>query len=79
MDRRDVLRMSAAAGAAGMLTLESVSFAHAADEGRPASSGEETKTVRGHLPTGAPDWVYLPVEVPDGVREIAVSYTYDKP
>jgi hypothetical protein len=85
MERRDVLRMSAAAGAAGMLTLDSVSFAHAAGtadgppgEGAPGT-GEETRTVRGHLPAGAPDWVYLPVEVPRGVREIAVSYSYGKP
>jgi hypothetical protein len=78
MDRRDVLRMSAAAGAAGVFTLDSVTFAHA-DEADPPPSGEETSTVRGHLPTGAPDWVYVPVEVPRGVREIAVSYTYDEP
>ncbi|MEU7224351.1 CehA/McbA family metallohydrolase [Streptomyces chrestomyceticus] len=38
-----------------------------------------TRTITGHLPTGAPDYVYLPVEIPDGVREIAVSYTYDRP
>jgi len=35
--------------------------------------------VTGHLPTGAPDFVYLPVHVPVGVREISVSYSYDKP
>ena len=80
MERRDVLRLSAAAGAAGVLTLPAVSFAHAEnDGGAERREGEETRTVRGHLPTGAPDFVYLPVEVPRGVREIAVSYTYDKP
>lgn len=79
MNRRDVLRMSAAAGAGGMFTLEGMSFAHGAEGAEPRSSGEDSRTVRGHLPTGAPDWVYLPVEVPWGVREIAVSYTYDKP
>ncbi|GAA2457578.1 CehA/McbA family metallohydrolase [Streptomyces macrosporus] len=83
MDRRDVLRLSAAAGAAGVLTLPTVSFAHA-EEGAERSEGrsegrEETRTVRGHLPTGAPDFVHLPVDVPRGVREIAVSYAYDKP
>ncbi|MGW0204838.1 hypothetical protein ACWDZ8_03135, partial [Streptomyces sp. NPDC003233] len=26
-----------------------------------------------------PDFVYVPVEVPAGVREIKVSYTYDRP
>ncbi|WP_347178622.1 CehA/McbA family metallohydrolase [Streptomyces iconiensis] len=55
------------------MTPASMSFARAAD-------GEEaTRTLRGHLPTGAPDFVYLPVEVPAGVHEIAVSYRYDKP
>ncbi|MEU5594458.1 CehA/McbA family metallohydrolase [Streptomyces sp. NPDC020298] len=60
-------------GAAAALTLGSVSFA-AADE-----QGQETRTVRGTLPPGSPDFVYVPVEVPAGVREIKVSYTYDKP
>ncbi|MEN8649211.1 CehA/McbA family metallohydrolase [Streptomyces sp. 21So2-11] len=61
-------------GAAAALTLGTVSFANAA----PPSSGEETRTVRGTLPPGAPDFVYLPVEVPRGVREIAVSYAYER-
>nr|WP_317454166.1 CehA/McbA family metallohydrolase [Streptomyces sp. TRM68416] len=39
----------------------------------------ETRTIRGTLPTGSPDYVYVPLEVPDGVREIRVSYTYDRP
>lgn len=63
-------------GAAAALTLNSVSFASAA--GRESGSGDETKVVRGTLPTGSPDFVYLPVEVPDGVREIHVAYTYEK-
>ncbi|MEV0976850.1 CehA/McbA family metallohydrolase [Streptomyces sp. NPDC049915] len=63
-------------GAAAALTLGSVTFAAAADGGR---GGQETQTVRGTLPPGAPDFVYVPVEVPTGVREIKVSYTYDKP
>jgi hypothetical protein len=33
----------------------------------------------GRLDIGTPDWVYLPVEVPAGVREIAVAYSYDQP
>ncbi|MEV0602833.1 CehA/McbA family metallohydrolase [Streptomyces sp. NPDC050315] len=86
MDRRDILRLGAVAGAAGALTLGPVSFAGA--EGRAGGQGgpggpdgpaDESRTVSGHLPTGAPDFVYVPVEVPPGVREIAVSYTYDKP
>lgn len=63
-------------GAAAALTLNSVSFASAA--GRASGSDDETKVVRGTLPTGSPDFVYLPVEVPDGVREIHVAYKYEK-
>lgn len=77
MNRREVLRLSAGAGVVGALTLEPVSFAHAGTGG--GTAGETARTVRGRLPAGAPDYVYLPVEVPDGTREIAVSYRYDKP
>ncbi|MDT3398469.1 CehA/McbA family metallohydrolase [Streptomyces sp. B1866] len=86
MRRRDVLRLSALAGAAGALTLDPVTFPDAAAQDGQARDGqadgggrEETRTVTGHLPVGAPDFVYLPVEVPRGAREIAVSYTYDSP
>ncbi|MEV4739977.1 CehA/McbA family metallohydrolase [Streptomyces sp. NPDC049555] len=76
MHRRDVLAMTAAvAAAAGVLTLDGVSFA-----GEPERAGRtRTRKVTGRLPAGAPDYVHLPVEVPPGVREIAVSYTYDRP
>ncbi|MER5599971.1 CehA/McbA family metallohydrolase [Streptomyces sp. NPDC002265] len=60
-------------GAAAALTLGSVSFA-AAD-----GQDQETRTVRGTLPTGSPDFVYVPLVVPSGVRELRVAYTYDKP
>ncbi|KNB50361.1 phosphoesterase [Streptomyces caatingaensis] len=43
------------------------------------AGGSETLRITGRLPAGAPDYVYLPVEVPRGVREIAVSYAYDRP
>ncbi|WP_425832486.1 CehA/McbA family metallohydrolase [Streptomyces fractus] len=59
-------------GAATALTLGTMSFASAAEGSR------STKTLKGTLPAGAPDYVYLPVEVPSGVREIRVSYTYEK-
>ncbi|MEV5985862.1 CehA/McbA family metallohydrolase [Streptomyces sp. NPDC052051] len=62
-------------GAAAALTLGTVSFPQSA----AAADGQETRTVRGTLPTGSPDYVYLPVEVPAGVREIKVAYIYDKP
>ncbi|MGW5352116.1 CehA/McbA family metallohydrolase [Streptomyces sp. NPDC004031] len=75
MDRRDVLKLSAAAGVAGVITLAPVDFAAADTPG----DGDLTRTVTGHLPTGVADFVYLPVEVPRGVRQIAVGYTYDRP
>ncbi|MFE8991760.1 CehA/McbA family metallohydrolase [Streptomyces collinus] len=62
-----------ATGAAAALTLGSVSFASAAD------GDQESRTVRGTLPPGSPDFVYVPVEVPAGVRELKVAYTYDRP
>ncbi|MFJ8075392.1 CehA/McbA family metallohydrolase [Streptomyces sp. NPDC096176] len=68
-------------GAAAALTLGSVSFASAAPRGSgtPRDGGTQTEVVRGTLPPGSPDYVYLPVDVPRGVREIRVSYTYEKP
>ncbi|MFJ8472279.1 CehA/McbA family metallohydrolase [Kitasatospora sp. NPDC094011] len=79
--RRDLLRTGLATGAATALGLAATSgSATAAPSPKPAPTGaDRTLTLTGHLPTGAPDFVYLPVEVPDGVREIAVSYGYDKP
>ncbi|MFG2474132.1 CehA/McbA family metallohydrolase [Streptomyces fagopyri] len=62
-------------GAAAALTLGSVTFA----SGAGAAGRTETRTVSGTLPVGAPDFVYLPVEVPHGVREIHVAYTYERP
>ncbi|MFD6169703.1 CehA/McbA family metallohydrolase [Streptomyces coeruleorubidus] len=62
-------------GAAAALTLGSVSFASAADR----DGDQETRTVHGTLPPGAPDFVYVPVDVPSGVRELRVAYTYDRP
>jgi hypothetical protein len=44
-----------------------------------APGGTTTTTISGHLGAGAADYVYLPVDVPRGVNQIAVSYTYDKP
>ncbi|MDV9170435.1 CehA/McbA family metallohydrolase [Streptomyces sp. W16] len=64
-------------GATAALTLGSVTFASGATT--PASGAQETRAVRGTLPTGSPDYVYVPVEVPAGVRELKVAYTYDRP
>jgi predicted metal-dependent phosphoesterase TrpH len=40
------------------------------------SSGRQR--FRGTIRPGGPDWVYLPVEVPAGVGELAVRYRYDR-
>ncbi|MFF5305349.1 CehA/McbA family metallohydrolase [Streptomyces sp. NPDC013161] len=64
-------------GAAAALTLGSVTFASGA--AAAADGDQESRTVRGTLPTGSPDYVYVPVEIPAGVRELKVAYTYDKP
>jgi hypothetical protein len=65
-------------GAAAALTLGSVSFASAAD-GNQDDGEQESRTVRGTLPPGSPDFVYVPVDVPAGVRELKVAYSYDRP
>ncbi|MFI7276029.1 CehA/McbA family metallohydrolase [Streptomyces sp. NPDC049879] len=44
-----------------------------------SGAGSETRTVRGHLPPGAPDFVYVPVRVPPGVRRLTAAYRYDRP
>lgn len=56
-------------GAAGVFAARGVSFA----------PGETEQVLRGTLPPGSPDYVYVPVEVPRGVREIRVSYAYERP
>jgi len=37
----------------------------------------ERLRLRGTIAPGGPDWVYVPVEVPAGVGELAVRYRYD--
>lgn len=48
-------------------------------DAEPRDGEERTVVLTGQLEVGAPDWVYVPVEVPEGVREISVRYTYDTP
>ena len=46
----------------------------------PAVAGttKRTRTFRGEFTeSGGPDWVYLPVRVPEGVRAIEVSYDFE--
>jgi predicted metal-dependent phosphoesterase TrpH len=75
LTRRNLLRAGSvlAAGAAVNL-LPGIAFAEAA----PGVS-QQTRTVTGTFPPDIPDWYYLPVEVPSGVSQIDVVYSYDKP
>ena len=76
IDRRRFLGVTAAAAGGTSAILEPLIFTAPAAAAAPP---DETRTITGRFDPGAPDWVYLPVDVPPGVREIAVSYTYDKP
>ncbi|HZD71694.1 MAG TPA: CehA/McbA family metallohydrolase [Actinomycetes bacterium] len=46
-----------------------------------ASTGgpSPTRTITGHFDVGVPDYVDVPVQVPAGVRQLDVSYRYDRP
>jgi hypothetical protein len=66
--------MIVGSGALAGVLLPGVAFAEP-----EAGTDEETRTVTGTLPPGVPDWYYLPVDVPRGVREIEVVYRYDRP
>ncbi|MFI6347957.1 CehA/McbA family metallohydrolase [Streptomyces sp. NPDC050560] len=67
------------AAAATAVTLGGVSFAEADDDGAQQDGATVSRTVSGTLEPGAADFVYIPVEVPRGVRELKVSYGYEKP
>ncbi|MFJ9520833.1 CehA/McbA family metallohydrolase [Kitasatospora sp. NPDC101801] len=71
--QRDVLRAGAVAGVTGVAL-----GAGTAGVGQAAES-ERTVVLTGRLATGAADFVHLPVDVPSGVRELAVRYEYDRP
>ncbi|MEV6953022.1 CehA/McbA family metallohydrolase [Streptomyces sp. NPDC051183] len=70
LSRRELLATGAAA-AAGPLTPAD------RDDADPAAT--VIRTLRGTIAPGAPDYVYVPLEVPSGVRELRIAYTYDKP
>ncbi|MFF0267626.1 CehA/McbA family metallohydrolase [Kribbella sp. NPDC004536] len=61
-----------AAGAGTIVALSPISFAAAA-------TGSSTQVVDGHIAPGPTDFVYLPVNIPRGVQQISVSYSYSKP
>ncbi|MGH3369566.1 MAG: CehA/McbA family metallohydrolase, partial [Nocardioidaceae bacterium] len=73
LSRRAFLRTTGAA--AGLVTASApLTFT-------PAAAGQSrTLTFSGRFTAGtAPDWHYVPVDVPSGVREIAVAYSYNRP
>lgn len=78
LSRRTVLGASGALAAAGaaQVMLPGVAFAEP-EQAEP--TGAQTRTVTGSFGPDAPDWYYLPVNVPRGVREIEVVYRYDRP
>ncbi|MCY0956831.1 CehA/McbA family metallohydrolase [Streptomyces sp. H27-H5] len=73
LSRRALLAQATATATA--VTASSGTAAAAAAETEPTT----TVTLRGTIPPGAPDFVYLPLDLPPGVRELRVSYRYDKP
>ncbi|HEY3708414.1 MAG TPA: CehA/McbA family metallohydrolase [Amycolatopsis sp.] len=79
LSRRNLLRAGGivAAGAATGL-LPGVAFAAPAP-GAAQQGAQQTKTVTGTFKPDVPDWYYLPVDVPRGVKQIDVVYSYDKP
>ncbi|MEV7419612.1 CehA/McbA family metallohydrolase [Streptomyces sp. NPDC089919] len=68
--RRELLASGAAAAATPLST---------GAAGAGASTTEPAAVLRGTIAAGAPDFVYLPVDVPPGTGELRVSYTYDRP
>lgn len=70
--RRGFLRLGAVTGLAALGV--------AAADTAVAGSGARTVTFRGTFaPLTAPDWHYLPVDVPDGVAAVDVAYSYTNP
>jgi hypothetical protein len=75
LDRRSFLRTTGVATglAAGVVTASAPMLFEPAAAGR-----SRTRTFTGTFTgAGTPDWHYVPVQVPRGVREIEVSYDYD--
>lgn len=84
VSRRALFLAGGAMTAAGIAetVLPKVAFAAPAPQpsnGATPAPADQTRTVTGHFPPNTPDWYYLPVEVPEGVREIEVVYSYDRP
>ncbi|MFE2325383.1 CehA/McbA family metallohydrolase [Streptomyces sp. NPDC059385] len=71
LSRRALLAQATAAAVAASSTGTAAAAA--------AAETTTTTTLHGTVPPGAPDFVYVPLDVPSGVRELRVSYRYDKP
>src|SRR6266508_1845738 len=77
LSRRTLLATASSLGAIAATTLlPGVAFAEPPDV---EQTGEQTRSVTGTLPPDVADWFYLPVDVPRGVRELEVVYSYDRP
>lgn len=75
--RRNLLAAGGAVTAGAALSvLPGVAFADA-DAAEPGTT--QTRSVTGRFTPSNPDWYYLPVQVPRGVCQIDVVYSYDKP
>ncbi|MFE2147300.1 CehA/McbA family metallohydrolase [Streptomyces sp. NPDC059456] len=61
------------------LLASGASTAAAATAPHVSAPTPDTRVLRGTIPAGAPDYVEVPLDVPPGVRELGVSYTYGKP
>lgn len=78
LSRRNLLRAGGilTAGAAANM-LPGVAFAEPTPDA--AAGTTQTRSVTGHFAPGNPDFYYLPVQVPRGVNQIDVVYSYDRP
>ena len=77
LDRRTVLRGAGAAAATVTVSAPMVFHRAAANGGRRNRPASTTQSYSGHFSgVGTPDWHYVPVDLPRGVREIEVSYDY---
>jgi hypothetical protein len=76
LTRRGLLATGGALAAGAFLP--TIAFAEP-KSGGTQTGGTQTKTITGTLEPDAADWYYLPIQVPRGVAQIAVDYTYDRP
>ena len=73
LDRRTLLR---GAGAAAVVTFSAPMLFEPAAAEKPGSGSTSTTYEGTFTGVGTPDWHYIPFDVPQGVREIEVSYDY---